>query len=74
MCKCHRLLLDSQNSSSSSYSEMTNATQQRGNYLDDLGESLNNVSMSAANYVSQARNAAVSRRCSGLTSACHCYY
>ena len=39
---------------------MTNAAAERGNYLDDLGDSLNNVSMSASNYLSQAKNAAVS--------------
>ena len=42
------------------YSEMRNAAAERGNYLDDLGESLNNVSVSASSYLSQAKNAAVS--------------
>lgn len=39
---------------------MRNATAERGNYLDTLGDSINNVSISAGNYLSQARNAAVS--------------
>lgn len=42
------------------YTEMRNATAERGNYLDTLGDSINNVSISAGNYLSQARNAAVS--------------
>jgi hypothetical protein len=40
---------------------MRNATAERGNYLDTLGDSINNVSISAGNYLSQARNAAVSK-------------
>ena len=39
---------------------MTNAAAERGNYIDELGESLNNATMSASNYLSTARNAAVS--------------
>ncbi|OCF77713.1 hypothetical protein I204_01711 [Kwoniella mangroviensis CBS 8886] len=41
------------------YSEMTDAANQRGNYLDGLNDSLNNVSASASNYYNQARNAAM---------------
>lgn len=41
------------------YSEMTNATNERGAYLDDLNDSLNNVSMGVANYLSSAKNAAM---------------
>lgn len=43
----------------SRYSEMTDAAAERGNMLDDLGEQLNNVSVSATNYLTQARNAAM---------------
>ncbi len=42
------------------YSEMSTAAYLRGTYLDDLGESLNNATISATNYVTQARNTAVS--------------
>ena len=42
------------------YSEMVDAANERGNYLDDLGETMNQASISAANYLTQARNAAVS--------------
>jgi hypothetical protein len=38
---------------------MTNAAAERGHMLDDLGDQLNNASISAANYLSQARNAAM---------------
>jgi syntaxin-binding protein 5 len=38
---------------------MTDAAAERGNMLDDLGEQLNNVSVSATNYLTQARNAAI---------------
>ncbi|WVR08305.1 hypothetical protein IAU60_005358 [Kwoniella sp. DSM 27419] len=41
------------------YSEMTDAARERGNYLDGLNDSLRDVSMSASNYVAQARNAAM---------------
>ncbi|WVQ79503.1 hypothetical protein IAT38_001602 [Cryptococcus sp. DSM 104549] len=47
------------------YSEMTNAAQERGNYLDSLGEQLNNVSVSAAAYANQARNAALKEAAKG---------
>jgi hypothetical protein len=50
----------------SRYTQLTNAAYERGNYLDNLGESLNNVTMSATNYVSQAKNTAVSGRGLGL--------
>ncbi len=39
---------------------MTSAVAERGNYLEGLEDSLNNVSMSATNYLSQAKNSAVS--------------
>lgn len=39
---------------------MRNATLERQGYLDTLGDSLNNVSVSAGNYLSSARNTAVS--------------
>lgn len=42
------------------YTEMRNAAVERQGYLDSLGEGINNVSVSAGNYLSQARNAAVS--------------
>ena len=42
------------------YTEMRAAAQERGNYLDNLGDSLNSVSISAGNYLSSARNTAVS--------------
>lgn len=42
-----------------SYTEMTNAISLRGDVLDMLGESLNNASTSAAQYLGQAKNAAV---------------
>lgn len=38
---------------------MTNAVSLRGDVLDMLGESLNNVSMSATQYLGQAKNTAV---------------
>lgn len=38
---------------------MTNAISLRGDVLDMLGESLNNVSTSATQYLGQAKNAAV---------------
>lgn len=41
------------------YTEMTNAVSLRGDVLDMLGESLNNVSMSATQYLGQAKNTAV---------------
>ncbi|EIW71752.1 hypothetical protein TREMEDRAFT_27343 [Tremella mesenterica DSM 1558] len=41
------------------YTELVHATQERGNYLDDLGEHMNQVSISASNYLSSARNAAM---------------
>jgi len=44
------------------YTEMRAAAQERGNYLDSLGDQLNSVSVSAGNYLSSARNTAVSRR------------
>lgn len=42
------------------YSEMTDAANERGRYLEDLGDQLNAASASAANYLNQARTAAVS--------------
>ncbi|WRT69409.1 uncharacterized protein IL334_006395 [Kwoniella shivajii] len=41
------------------YSEMSDAAYLRGNYLDGLNDSLNTVSASATNYLSQARNTAM---------------
>ncbi|WWD20056.1 hypothetical protein CI109_104529 [Kwoniella shandongensis] len=41
------------------YSEMTNTAALRGDYLDTLGDSLNNVSASASQYLSQAKNTAM---------------
>jgi hypothetical protein len=43
------------------YTEMRQAAAERGNYLDNLGDQLNAVSVSAGNYLSQAKNAAVGR-------------
>ena len=42
------------------YTEMRQAAMERGNYLDNLGDQLNSVSVSAGNYLSSAKNAAVS--------------
>jgi hypothetical protein len=42
------------------YSEMRNAALERQGYLDSLGDSLNNVSVSAGSYLASARNTAVS--------------
>ena len=39
---------------------MRNAAEERGNFLDDLGDSLNNMHVSASNYLTSARNTAVS--------------
>jgi syntaxin-binding protein 5 len=39
---------------------MTRATEERGSYIDQLGEQMNNASVSASNYLVQARNNAVS--------------
>lgn len=41
------------------YTELRRAAAERGNYLDTLGDQLNNVSVSATNYLTQARNSAV---------------
>jgi hypothetical protein len=41
------------------YSEMRNATEERGTYMDQLNDSLNNASVSATNYLQQARNQAM---------------
>jgi hypothetical protein len=42
------------------YTEMKRATEERGSYIDQLGEQMNNASVSASNYLTQARNNAVS--------------
>lgn len=39
---------------------MRRATEERGGYIDQLGEQMNQASVSAANYLNQARNNAVS--------------
>jgi len=39
---------------------MRSAAEERGSYLDDLGEGLQNATISAGNYLTQARNSAVS--------------
>ena len=44
----------------SRYSEMRNAAEQRGTYMDQLNDQLNAASVSASNYLQQARNQAVS--------------
>ena len=44
-----------------SYTEMRLATEERGSYIDQLGEQMNNASVSASNYLTQARNNAVSK-------------
>jgi hypothetical protein len=38
---------------------MRNAAEERGTYMDQLNDSLNNVSVSATNYLQQARNQAM---------------
>jgi syntaxin-binding protein 5 len=43
------------------YTEMKRATEERGSYIDQLGEQMNNASVSASNYLTQARNNAVSK-------------
>jgi hypothetical protein len=40
---------------------MRRATEERGSYIDQLGEQMNNASVSASNYLTQARNNAVSQ-------------
>ncbi|ORY35002.1 lethal giant larvae like, C-terminal-domain-containing protein [Naematelia encephala] len=47
------------------YSQMTNAANERQNYLDDLGEQLNNVTISAGQYLSQAKNTAMKEAVKG---------
>ena len=42
------------------YSEMTSAAAERGGYLDGLEDGLQNASITASNYLSSAKNAAVS--------------
>lgn len=42
------------------YSEMRNAAEERGTYMDQLNDQLNAASVSASNYLQQARNQAVS--------------
>jgi hypothetical protein len=44
------------------YTEMRAAADERGTYMDQLNDQLNAVSMSAQNYLEQARNQAVSAR------------
>ena len=39
---------------------MRNAAEQRGTYMDQLNDQLNAASVSASNYLQQARNQAVS--------------
>jgi len=38
---------------------MRKATEERGSYIDQLGEQMNNASVSASNYLTQARNNAL---------------
>ena len=41
------------------YTEMRRATEERGTYMDQLGEQMNQASISASNYLTQAKNNAV---------------
>lgn len=41
---------------------MRKATEERGTYMDQLGEQMNQASVSASNYLTQAKNNAVSPR------------
>lgn len=42
------------------YTEMRRATEERGTYMEQLNDTMNNASISATNYLNQARNNAVS--------------
>lgn len=53
-------------SSRNRYTEMRAAAEERGTYMDQLNDQLNSVSVSAQNYLEQARNQAVS------TGLVHC--
>jgi hypothetical protein len=52
------------------YSEMRNAAEERGTYMDQLNDQLNAASVSASNYLQQARNQAVSRPLRLLPFSC----
>ena len=49
------------------YSEVTNAFHERGTYLDGAEDAMNNMVVSAGNYLSAARTSAVSRAAPALS-------